>query len=102
MGTYPECFPCFLNQALRAGTIATDHEEKIKRLLDELGMMLRNIPFESIPPESGRLIYQKVIEITGNSDLYRFLKPRRYPAWHINNLCVGKAVANVVPKMKII
>jgi len=66
--TYLDCLPCFLNQALRAGRIATDDEKKIKRLLDEVGMMLRNIPLESTPPESGRLIYHKVSEITRNLD----------------------------------
>ena len=37
-------------------------------------MMLRNIFLESIPPESGRLIYHKVSEITGNLDPYREIK----------------------------
>ncbi|MBE9571064.1 MAG: DUF89 family protein [Proteobacteria bacterium] len=74
MRTYLDCYPCFLKQALRAGRIATDDEKKIKRLLDEVGMMLRNIPLESIPPESARLIYHKVSEITGNLDPYREIK----------------------------
>jgi len=74
MRTYLDCFPCFLSQALRAGRLATNDNKKIKRLLDEVGMMLRDIPIESSPPESGRLIYQKVAEITGNSDPYREIK----------------------------
>jgi len=39
MRTYLDCFPCFLNQALRAARVATDDEKKIKRVLDEVGMM---------------------------------------------------------------
>ena len=74
MKTYLDCFPCFLNQALRAGRIATDDDKKIKRLLDEVGMMLRDIPLESTPPESGRLLYRKVSEITGNLDPYKKIK----------------------------
>ncbi|MBL7178206.1 MAG: DUF89 family protein [Desulfobacteraceae bacterium] len=74
MKTYLDCFPCFLNQALRAGRIATDDEKKIKKVLDEVGMMLSNIPLESTPPETGRLIYHKVSEITGNLDPYREIK----------------------------
>ena len=74
MKTYLDCFPCFLNQALRAARIATDDEKKIKKVLDEVGMMLVNIPLESTPPESGRLIYHKVSEITGNLDPYREIK----------------------------
>ena len=63
-----------MNQALRAARIATDDEKKIKKVLDKVGMMLRDIPLESTPPESGRLIYQKVGEITGNVDPYREIK----------------------------
>ena len=74
MKTYLDCFPCFLSQALRAARIATDDEKKIKKVLDDVGMMLRNIPLESTPPETGRLIYHKVGEITGNSDPYREIK----------------------------
>jgi uncharacterized protein with ATP-grasp and redox domains len=74
MNTYLECFPCFLSQALRAARIATDDESKIKEVLDEVGMMLRDIPLHSTPPESGRLIYHKVGEITGNLDPYRKTK----------------------------
>jgi len=74
MKTYLNCLPCFLYQALRAARTATDDEKKIKRVLDEVGMMLRNIPLESTPPESGRLIYRKVSEITGNPDPYREIK----------------------------
>lgn len=76
MKTYLDCFPCFLDQALRAARIATDDEKEIKRVLDEVGMMLRGIPLESTPPESGRLIYHKVSEITGNPDPYRVIKER--------------------------
>lgn len=74
MRTYLDCFPCFLNQALRAARIATDDEKMIKRVLDEVGMMLKDIPLASTPPESGRLIYRKVSEVTGSLDPYREIK----------------------------
>ena len=74
MRTYLDCLPCFVNQALRAGRIATEDEKTIKRLLDEVGMMLRDIPLESTPPETGKLVYEKVREITGNADPYKELK----------------------------
>ena len=63
MKTYLDCFPCFLDQALRAGRIVTSDEKKIKLILDEVGELLKRIPLESTPPESGRLIYRKVREI---------------------------------------
>ena len=74
MRTYLDCIPCFFNQALRAGRIATRDENKLKKLLDEIGTMLRDIPLESTPPETGMLIYEKVREITGESDPYKEIK----------------------------
>ncbi|MGD2039009.1 MAG: ARMT1-like domain-containing protein [Desulfobacterales bacterium] len=74
MRTYFDCYPCFIDQALRAGRMATDDEQKIKHLLDEVGMMLKDIRLESTPPETARLIYQKVKKITGKSDPYRKIK----------------------------
>jgi uncharacterized protein with ATP-grasp and redox domains len=74
MRTYLDCIPCFFNQALRAGRIATGDETKLKMLLDEIGLMLRDIPLESSPPETGMRIYEKVREITGVFDPYKELK----------------------------
>jgi uncharacterized protein with ATP-grasp and redox domains len=74
MRAYLDCLPCFLSQALRAARIATDDEKKIKNILDEVGMLLRDIPLASPPPESGRLIYHKICEMTGNPDPYRKIK----------------------------
>nr|AAU83341.1 hypothetical protein GZ27E7_15 [uncultured archaeon GZfos27E7] len=74
MRTYLDCIPCFFNQALRAGRIATSDETKLKKLLDEIGLMLRDIPLESSPPETGMRIYEQVREITGVLDPYKELK----------------------------
>lgn len=74
MQTYLDCLPCFLHQALRAARMATSDEKKIKLVLDEVGMMLPTISLESTPPESGRRIYQKIHEITGNPDPYKAIK----------------------------
>lgn len=74
MRTYLDCLPCFLSQALRAARNATRDEALIKRVLDEVGRMLADIPLESTPPESGRRIYQKAAEITGNRDPFRKAK----------------------------
>ncbi|HDZ23764.1 MAG: DUF89 family protein [Deltaproteobacteria bacterium] len=74
MKTYLDCFPCFINQALRAARIATTDEAKIKRVMDEVGAMFREISLESPPPATGRLVYQKVHLITGNPDPYGQLK----------------------------
>jgi len=74
MQTYLDCFPCFLNQALRAARITIYDEEKINKVLDEVGMMISDIPLESTPPESARLIYNKIGEITENLNPYKEIK----------------------------
>ena len=74
MKTYIDCLPCFMNQALRAGRIATKDENKIKILLDEVGCMIKDIPMDNTPPEMGKLIYQRVREITGVEDPYKKIK----------------------------
>ncbi len=76
MRTYNDCIPCFFQQALRAGRIATDDEAAIKKLLDEIGMMLKDIAPESTPPETGMMIYEKVREIIGNTDPFKEVKQR--------------------------
>jgi uncharacterized protein with ATP-grasp and redox domains len=42
--------------------------------MDEIGLMLRDIPLESSPPETGMLIYEQVRTITGVFDPYKELK----------------------------
>lgn len=87
MRTYLDCIPCFFNQALRAGRMVTGDEKKLKRLLDEVGRVLRDIPVENTPPETGMLIYEKISRITGEYDPYKEIKRkniskilRLYPA----------------------
>jgi len=69
-----ECIPCFLDQALRIGRKATNDEEKIKRLLDEVGAAIKDIPLDSTPPEAGRVIQRKIREIMGQNDPYKEIK----------------------------
>jgi uncharacterized protein with ATP-grasp and redox domains len=74
MKTYLECLPCFMGQALRAGRIATKDEKKIKTLLDDIGCMIKEIPMDNTPPETGDLIYKKIRELTGVFDPYKKIK----------------------------
>jgi len=74
MKTYLDCLPCMINQALRAGRIATNDDEKIKQILDEVGAMIKDIPMYQTPVQSGMFIYNKISEITGITDPYKKLK----------------------------
>ena len=69
-----DCIPCFFEQAIRAGRIATKDEKLVKEITDQLGLMLSEISLDDSPPEIGRLIYKKVSEISGNPDPYRHIK----------------------------
>jgi uncharacterized protein with ATP-grasp and redox domains len=63
-----------MSQALRAGRMATDDEKKIKELLDSIGAMMKDIPLENTPPETGDIIYKEVRKITGVDDPYKKIK----------------------------
>ena len=76
MKTYLDCLPCFLNQALRAGRMVTNNEMKLKKILDEVGMMVKDIPLENTPPETGDIIYRKIREISGEFNPYQKIKQK--------------------------
>ena len=74
MKTYLECVPCFMGQALRASRMATTDEKLIKKVLDETGDMIKHIPMENTPAETGLQVYRKVQKITGVADPYKKIK----------------------------
>ncbi len=74
MKTFLECMPCFVEQALRTARIATRDEKKIKKVLDEVGCMIKDTPMENTPAESGIRIYGKIAEITGVADPFYEIK----------------------------
>ncbi|MCK4352253.1 DUF89 family protein [candidate division WOR-3 bacterium] len=76
MRTYLDCIPCFLKQALWASRIITNDEKKIKEILDEIGMMVKDIPLNSSPPETGRLVYKKIREMLGVPDPFKKIKEK--------------------------
>jgi len=63
-----------MQQALRAGRMATDDDNKVKKILDEVGALIKDIPMYSTPAESGALVYQRIREITGVVDPYLKIK----------------------------
>jgi hypothetical protein len=63
-----------MQQAYRGASIATNDEQKIKKVLDSVGEMIKSIPMDNTPPETGNIVYQKIREITGNNDPYSKIK----------------------------
>jgi len=76
MKTYLDCIPCFFKQALFAARVAVDDENKIKRVLDRIGMLISEIPLDNPPPETSRKIYRVIREITGVDDPFAELKAK--------------------------
>ncbi len=76
MKTYFECIPCFMQQALRASEVTNCDDSLTHKILAETGKMIADIPLESTPPETGRLIYQKVSELTNIQDPYYEIKQK--------------------------
>lgn len=74
MKLYLDCIPCFMQQALRAGRIATSDEKKLKQILDKTGEMVKTISLQSTPAEIGVMAYRIVSEVTGVSDPYKNIK----------------------------
>jgi len=74
MKLYLDCIPCFMQQALRAGRMATSDEKKLKQILDETGEMVKTISMHSTPAEIGMSVYRIVSEITGVRDPYKSMK----------------------------
>jgi len=76
MRTYLDCIPCFMHQALRAGRMATKDQNLIKQILDKTGEMVKTIPMQATPAETGMMVYRIVKEITGVTDPYLAIKKK--------------------------
>jgi uncharacterized protein with ATP-grasp and redox domains len=76
MKTYLECIPCFFKQAVFAARAATNDERKIKLVLDKIAEFVPDIPLDNPPPETARLVYGAVCDITGVSDPFKAHKDR--------------------------
>ena len=76
MDTYLECIPCFLKQALYASRAASKDEMITRQVLDRVAGLIPGIPLENPPPETARLIYSVVREVTGVKDPFREYKEK--------------------------
>ncbi len=74
MKTYLDCIPCFMQQTLRTGRLATTDEHVIKQLLDATGDMVKHLDMCQTPAEVGEVIYGNIRKITGVNDPYRQIK----------------------------
>ena len=74
MKTYLDCIPCMMSQALRTSRIATNDDKLVKKVLNEVGCLIKDLPMDYTPVQSGVSVYQKIREIIGTLDPYRNIK----------------------------
>ena len=63
-----------MDQALRAGRMATGDENRVKEILGRGALLIKDFPVDHTPPEMGEATYRTVREVTGVDDPYRELK----------------------------
>lgn len=74
MKTNLDCLPCFMQQALNTARLATSDGNSIKKVLENIGSQLKDIPMHLTPAETGQIVYREVKKVTGVSDPYKALK----------------------------
>jgi damage-control phosphatase, subfamily I len=99
MKIYLDCIPCFMQQALRAGRMATSDEKKIKQILDKTGELVKTISLHATPAEIGIMVYRIVSEVTGNPDPYKEIKQQHIAETKSIYLELEKIVANSDDKL---
>lgn len=76
MRAYPDCYPCFLIQALKTSRMVTSDEKKIRSILNEVSVAITQFPSSASPPEISRKVYGIISRKTGVNDPYRKIKQR--------------------------
>ena len=74
MNTSYECFPCFLNQAIRAGNLLGIKPNKQWKILKEVLAYLQEIDVADPPPKNAVRLYDIVARYCGHYDPYGPLK----------------------------
>jgi damage-control phosphatase, subfamily I len=65
-----DCYPCFLQQALRAARLTGADEAQQHVILQHTLALLQNMQPDATPPEIGYQVHQFVHEVMGNQDPY--------------------------------
>ncbi len=91
MRASPDCYPCFLIQALKTSRMATSDEKKIRSIMNEVSAAITQFPSAASPPEISRKVYGIISRKTGINDPYRKIKQR----------CTKQALS-LLPEMKML
>jgi damage-control phosphatase, subfamily I len=74
MRTFLDCIPCFMIQALRTGRLVGLSDEKIHKLLIDLGGKMKNIKMDDPPPKTAVMVYDLIKSYTGETDPFKTVK----------------------------
>lgn len=74
MRTFLDCIPCFMIQALRTGRLVGLSDEKIRKLLIDLGEKIKNIKLDDPPPKTAVMVYDLINRYTGETDPFKTVK----------------------------
>lgn len=74
MKSYKECYECFVKQAIDAGNITTDDENKQWLIIEKALKYIANFSKDEAPVNVAREIYRIAREVTGNHDPYKSVK----------------------------
>ncbi|NIA13637.1 MAG: DUF89 family protein, partial [Nitrospiraceae bacterium] len=69
-----DCLVCFLEQALRAGRVATDDPKIQHKIVNEIAHIIPTLDLEVSPAEMSQPIYELTASLTGCQDPYEELK----------------------------
>lgn len=72
----PDCFPCFLNQALRVARLQGCSKEQEYEVLQTVAILLPELDLEQTPPANAVKVYTAIADITGCVDPYLTLKKK--------------------------
>ena len=70
MKARPDCYPCFLRQALDAARRAGASEELQRQILQTTMDELSAFPADAMPPQVAQQIHRQVRRLSDNSDPY--------------------------------
>lgn len=76
MRAYLDCYPCFFTQTLKTSRMLNLDEKKVWEILNEVSLVIPEIPFGATPPEIGREVYRIISKRTGLKDPYKEIKEK--------------------------
>jgi uncharacterized protein with ATP-grasp and redox domains len=76
MKTYLDCYPCFIEQALRAARMVSADETLQQKLLNRILEVLIDFPTGATPPQIAHRVYALIREQTGVEDPFREAKAK--------------------------